>query len=294
MAVVFVRGFDFGTTAEALKKYCAKAGPVKSVEMQDKGSAIVTYGNDNQANAACAKLNGTTLPGNTRYIDVKLDDGKKRSAPGADGCTVFVRGFDFGTPDEQFEAHCGSVGTIASVKWITRGSAECTYSTPEEAQAAVESLNKTTMEGNSRFIDVLMAEGGERPAKRAKGSAKGNGKGGMWMQMPAWQNPMMQLASILPAFGKGKGKGKGKGGKPDPPGSGRVFVRGFDFGTTDEQLMGHMSQVGEVADVHWSTRGQAVVVFKKKASANKAVSQLANSVIEGNTRFIDVLAKESE
>lgn len=28
-------------------------------------------------------------------------------------------------------------------------------------------------------------------------------------------------------------------------GSGRVFVRGFDFGTTDEQLQGHMSAAGQ-------------------------------------------------
>merc|ERR1712232_661732 len=90
-----------------------------------------------------------------------------------------------------------------------------------------------------------------------------------------------------------KGKGKGKGKKrdhsdEDPVGSGRVFVRGFDFGTSDEQLEGHMSQVGPIHTVHWVNKGNAVVVYKQKASALKAISMLDNTTIHGNSRFINV------
>ncbi len=42
------------------------------------------------------------------------------------------------TTDEQFESHMCGVGAIENVKWITKGSAEVTYSSPEEAAAAVE------------------------------------------------------------------------------------------------------------------------------------------------------------
>jgi len=280
MAAIFVRGFDFATTEETLKRYCGKVGPVKQVEMSGRGSAVVTYASAGKAEAAVEKLNGTTMPGNTRYIDVKLDEGKKldqgKKRSRDEGCTVFVRGFDFGTTDEQLEGHCSSVGTMVNVAWITKGSAKVTYSTPEEAQAAMDSLNETTIEGNSRFIDVVRDE--VRPAKVAKGKSKG-----MWV----WQGAM------TPAMGKGKGKGKGKG-REDPPGSGRVFVRGFDFGTSDEQLLSHMAAVGQVEAVHFANKGSAVVVFKKQASAKKAVDQLQSSVIEGNERFIDVILKESE
>merc|ERR1719203_1272974 len=80
---------------------------------------------------------------------------------------------------------------------------------------------------------------------------------------------------------KGKGKGKTRDhSDEDPAGSGRVFVRGFDFGTTDEEFEGHMSQAGKIHTVHWVNKGNAVVVFKKKASADKACSELDNTTIE--------------
>lgn len=216
--------------------------------------------------------------------------GAKRSAG---NCLVFVRGFDFGTTDEQFEGHMSTVGTITNIKWVTKGSAEVTYSSPDEAAAAVEQLQKSTIDGNTRFIDVLAKDEGERPMKSFKSSGKGYG------------NPMAMLFGK--AFGKGwgwgggGGKGGGGGGKSrrggdhkdeDPAGSGRVFVRGFDFGTDDEQFEGHMSTAGPIHRVHWVTKGSAVVVYKKKASALKAVNKLNQTTIAGNTRYIDIILKD--
>lgn len=226
-----------------------------------------------------------------------MKTGVKRSANASGSSCVFVRGFDFGTTDEQFEAHMSQAGTIEKVKWITKGSAEVTYSSADEAAAAIEQLQKTIIDGNSRFIDVLAQDGQERPTKRFNSGGKswGKGSGGdQWGLMQAIQN----------AFGGGGnswGKG-GSGGKPwrkggndkedDPVGSGRVFVRGFDFGTEDEQFEGHMSAAGVIHKVHWVTKGSAVVVYKKKAAATKAVSQLNQTTIEGNSRYIDVLLKD--
>jgi len=123
---------------------------------------------------------------------------------------VFVRGFDFGTTDEQFESHMSGVGSIEKVKWVTKGSAEVTYSSPEEAAAAVEQLQKTTIEGNSRFIDVLAKEDGDRPAKRfnSGGAAQwgGKGQGGLLGMLQG------ALFGGGKSWGKGGGRSKGKGG----------------------------------------------------------------------------------
>merc|ERR1712151_693529 len=117
----------------------------------------------------------------------KRTDSRDDDPPGS--CRVFVRGFDFGTTDEQFGAHMSSVGTIENVKWITKGSAELTYSSADEAAAAVEQLQNTTIEGNSRFIDVLPKEDGDRPAKRLNSGGKGkSGGNGQWVLMEALQN----------------------------------------------------------------------------------------------------------
>merc|ERR1719473_2592675 len=110
----------------------------------------------------------------------------------------------------------------------------------------------------------------------------------------------------MPMFDKSKGWGKGKkgggkgGGKKkrtdshedeDPAGSCRVLVMGFDFGTTDEQFEGHMSQAGPIHAVHWVTKGKAVVVYKKKSSAKKA-AELNETVIDGNSRYITVITSD--
>merc|ERR1719265_3110499 len=102
----------------------------------------------------------------------------------------------------------------------------------------------------------------------------------------------------MPQFQK-QGKGWGKGGvkqqrtdrheNEDPPGSCRVYVIGFDFGTTDEQFEAHMGTAGPIHAVHWVTKAKAVVVYKNKASAAKAAA-LNETVIAGNARYITVIA----
>merc|ERR1719230_1104685 len=121
-------------------------------------------------------------------------------------------------------------GSVVDIKFISKGSANVDYSSASEATAAVEQLNGTTIEGNSRFIDVII--GGDRAAER---------------------------------------------GFRDPAGCGSVFVRGFDFGTTDEQLEKHMSKAGPIHAVHWVNKGNAVVVYKKMAGATKACNSLDNT-----------------
>merc|ERR1719436_1069690 len=108
-----------------------------------------------------------------------------------------------------------------------------------------------------------------------------------------------RVSVYQPAFEKmSKGKGKVKKKRTDshededPPGSCRVLVMGFDFGTTDEQFEGHMSQAGPIHCVHWITKGKAVVVYASKASAAKAAA-LSESVIEGNQRYITVITSDN-
>eukprot|EP00427_Karlodinium_veneficum_P018264 CAMPEP_0169127574 /NCGR_PEP_ID=MMETSP1015-20121227/36081_1 /TAXON_ID=342587 /ORGANISM="Karlodinium micrum, Strain CCMP2283" /LENGTH=223 /DNA_ID=CAMNT_0009191367 /DNA_START=55 /DNA_END=726 /DNA_ORIENTATION=+ len=216
-----------------------------------------------------------------------------KRAASSESCTVFVRGFDFGTTDEQLEAHLSTVGTIAKVKWQTKGSAEVRYSSPEEAAAAVESLNKTTIEGNSRFIDVKIANE-DAGSKRFKSGGKSWGKGG--------GGGVLNILQAILGGGGGYGKGGGKSWKKkttadrkddDPAGSGRVYVQGFDWGTTEAQVKAHMGAAGAIHAYHWVSKGSAIVVYEDKASAEMAVSQLHKTTLDGNSRFVDVYMQDS-
>merc|ERR1719263_1178761 len=104
---------------------------------------------------------------------------------------------------------------------------------------------------------------------------------------------MMQMMQMLLGGGGGGGfnaggqsKSKGRGGGSGG-GSNVVFVRGFDFGTTEAQLTMHMSQAGNVQNVEWMGKGEAEVTFGSPKEANMAKMQLNGTTIMGNSRFID-------
>lgn len=290
VAAVFVDGFDFGTSKEDVESHMSQAGTVVSVQMNN-GSAVVTYSSADDATGAVSNLNKSTIAGNSRFIDVKIDKkslppkvGMKRSYDEGQGGSprVFVRGFDFDTTDEQLGAHMGQVGPIQEIHWVSKGSANVVYSSASAATAAINKLNGTTIPGNSRFIDVII--GGDHAAeKKRKGGGKGWGPVIEYSPYPPWMKPM--------STPKGKGGGKGKRGDhsdEDPVGSARVFVRGFDFGTTDQQLENHMEKAGPIHTVHWVNQGNAVVVYKNRASAMEACSNLDNTTIPSNSRYINV------
>jgi len=72
---VFVRGFDLGTSEDELVAYLQSAGDVLGIRYQGrrKSSAVVTFGTEEEASLAVG-LNGTNIPGNERYLEVKLDN----------------------------------------------------------------------------------------------------------------------------------------------------------------------------------------------------------------------------
>jgi hypothetical protein len=306
VTAVFVDGFDFGTSPQEVESHMSQAGAVTSVDMKS-GKAVVHYSSPDEADYAVSSLNKSTIAGNSRFITVGIDKkslppkpGMKRSfdeGPGGGGGSptcpkVFVSGFDFGTSDEQLGAHMGKVGVIQELHWVNKGSVNVVYSTANAATAAIKKLHGTTIPGNSRFIDVI--PGGDLSAKKHKGGGKGwdapiRGKG--WGAPMAMFPPAPWMKAMSTPKGKGKGKGKGKSGDhsdEDPPGSGRVFVRGFDFGTTDQQLENHMKKAGPIHTVHWVNKGNAVVVYRSMGSASNACTNLDNTTMPGNSRYINV------
>merc|ERR1719487_3163387 len=91
---------------------------------------------------------------------------------GGSGNCVFVQGFDFGTTSDQVWSHMSGAGNVQNVQMVGKGEAEVTYGSAEEAAMAAQMLQKTTIEGNSRYIDVKV--GG---ANAVKGAFGGGGKG---------------------------------------------------------------------------------------------------------------------
>jgi len=190
---VYVRGFDFDTATDVLEAHMGQVGTVEEVKFVCKGSANVTYSSAQEATAAVETLQGTTIEGNSRYIDVIL--GGDLAANEAGSSRVVVRGCDFGTTAEVLEAHMGQACSIVDIKWVTNGSANVTYSSATEATTAAQTLQGTTMEGNSRFIDVIV--GGDRAPERAAKRFKGQGKGAPNMSRGDMEDFVRTMATMM-------------------------------------------------------------------------------------------------
>lgn len=196
-AIVRVGGFDFGTSEEDVKKHMSKVGKVMKVELKgDKGgSAVVTFSKPASADRAVKELDKTTIAGNDRYISVSKRGARgkdkqvavKSEAPAskkrkkrddvpkglkANGCVVRVRGMDKGTTLEAVVDHCSTAGEIVDSK-SNRKAAFLTYSSKEEAQTAIDTLEKTVIPGNERYILVSLHEAvKDSPKTEIKGKPK--------------------------------------------------------------------------------------------------------------------------
>mmetsp|Transcript_21340 Transcript_21340/g.51732 ORF Transcript_21340/g.51732 Transcript_21340/m.51732 type:complete len:179 (-) Transcript_21340:46-582(-) len=178
MTSVFVRGFDFGTTEDQLRKHFQDIGAISTVTFQGKGAAIVSFDSEDAAQKAVNTMEGSTIEGNGRYVNVKLDEGAKPKGGrkggkgergGRTGPQVIVRGFDFGTTEDQLRNHFDPCGEIEEIRFLGKGegSAVVKFASEDEAAKAVE-LDRSTVDGNQRYINV---------AFDGKG---GKGKGGKY------------------------------------------------------------------------------------------------------------------
>ncbi|CAE8657966.1 unnamed protein product, partial [Polarella glacialis] len=71
---------------------------------------------------------------------------------------ILVGGFDVDTPEANIRAHFAQAGSIVEFQTKGKGRARLTYSSPAEAQKAVDSLSGTTIAGNTRFLSVKLFE----------------------------------------------------------------------------------------------------------------------------------------
>eukprot|EP00928_Gymnodinium_smaydae_P022491 TRINITY_DN1886_c1_g1_i1.p2 TRINITY_DN1886_c1_g1~~TRINITY_DN1886_c1_g1_i1.p2 ORF type:complete len:183 (+),score=50.28 TRINITY_DN1886_c1_g1_i1:96-644(+) len=170
---IFVNGFDFDTSETAISDHFSEVGKVTGVQLIGRGAAVVRFEDTASADKAVKELNETTIPGNTRYVNVKIDGekgkgkGKKSEGKGKDR-----DGYGKGKRDryEDKPTYTGDFqeGTVA--KFLTdRGFG---YITPDEG-------------GNDIFVhfSAINSSGfkelkeGERVRFGVEDDPKGKGKG---------------------------------------------------------------------------------------------------------------------
>jgi len=168
---VFVNGFDFDTEQSAIEAHFEAIGRVSDVKLIGRGSAVVRFDDAVSAEQAVNELNETTIPGNRRYITVKMDQekgGKKGKGKGKDRD-------DGGKGGRYFDdrtSYDGEMQEGVVAKFLTdRGFG---YITPDRG-------------GNDIFVHFSAIQGsgfrdlqeGQRVRFGAEPDTKGKGKGSM-------------------------------------------------------------------------------------------------------------------
>jgi hypothetical protein len=213
--------------------------------------------------------------------------------------SVLVRGFDYGTVDEQIASHMSGAGTIESVQPVDQGIVSITYTSAEEAKAAVQ-LDQTCIAGNSRYIDVItldpmefLAQSNVDPQKGQQFLAMNTEQQHKVMARGSLSTARDPTAVLVQRMKQAREGGAGGGNAfqsigGDFSGECSVLVRGFDFNTSDEQIGGHMSGVGTIQNLQWIDNGSVRITYASAEEAQTAV-QLNQTIIAGNSRYIDVV-----
>lgn len=92
---------------------------------------------------------------------------------------VFVGSLSFKTDNEGLAAYFGTVGTVTSANVImdkmtgkSKGFGFVEFATEAEAQAAVDKLNQSELDGRAIFCDIA------RPSEKREGGSRGGNGGG--------------------------------------------------------------------------------------------------------------------
>jgi len=198
-------------------------------------------------------------------------------------CDVFVRGIDFNTTKQQMQEHFSPCGEIVDLYFQRRGSAIVKFSSESEAERAVADLNGGTMPGSERWLDVKINDESRDPARKEPRSWEHEPRDrGFKRSAPTGEAPWKIDDSAKRA--RKYDDFAGADDKDVLPG---VFVNGFDFGTTEEQVREHFLAAGEVVEISMR-KGAAVVSYATEDEAGVAVEVLHKSTITGNERYLDV------
>lgn len=143
------------------------------------------------------------------------------------------------------------------------------FERPEEAVAAINSLNGVDLGGRPLIVREDREDRDVKMLGQGGFDARGKGRGGR-------------------GGGRGRGRGDSESGEVAPPGT-QVVVHGLPWSYTGDDLRGIFQGCGEIVqgDVVYGydgrSRGYGVIQFASPEQANAAIGQFNGAELEGRT-----------
>lgn len=273
---VFVGNLSWEATWQDLKDHMRQVGEVAFADVmleedgRSRGCGLVAYRSAADAQRAVLELHDSELMG--RKILVREERRAAGKGRASQECRVYVGNLAWNVTWKELKDHMRQVGEVARADVICEGGFEggrskgygiVEFRTPEEAQAAVEQLTDTTLEGRTIFVRE------DRESFRP-------------VQQPAATQPW--AGGYVQATYKGSWDGSSASS------GSKVFVGNLPFEVSWQDLKDHMRSVGDVVHAEIMTeggepggrsKGSAVVEFATFGAARRAVAQLHDSILGG-------------
>merc|ERR1719277_1718891 len=206
-----------------------------------------------------------------------------------EGRMIYVGKVPFSANWQKLKDHMKQAGEVEFVQILSneygksRGVGFVRYSTAEMAQAAIATLNGTTMEGTDHPLEVDVWTGAKpRTQKGAPGPMMMKGFGGFGGKCGMW-TPMFWAGGGGKFGGMGKG---GKGGGVQHDKSLKVWVGSLPQGAKWQELKEHFNQAGTVE--FCNVRGSSGEVrFATAEQAQQAINTLNGSEFGGAALVVD-------
>jgi len=217
-------------------------------------------------------------------------------------CTVWLGSLPEGVTHTELLPLMRTVGSCKRVQVGTRGSGFAIFTTPEEAQAAIEQLNGSDVSGTSIQVDTYTQK------EKTGGAGGGKGSWGKQQQQQPYQAPQ---GVWKPQFQKQEGGwsnggnswggnnggnwskggdswgGKGKSDFRVQHPERTVWIGNIAEGVTHQDLMPLFKTVGDCKRVQVGRKGTGFAFFGDAASAQAAIETLNGSVVSGQEIQVD-------
>ena len=178
-----------------------KHGEVTDFYNSGRGFAFLTFSSNEEAQACIAAMDNTHVAGRDIQMNIAKPKGEKTPDRGGrgggrggrggggggggrqdvDGTKLFVHNVSEETSQDELKKAFGKHGSVTDAYNPGKGFAFITYSSPDEAQAAISAMNGTNVCG--RDIECNIAKprgdrgggGGDRGGRGGRGGGRGGG-----------------------------------------------------------------------------------------------------------------------
>ncbi|CAE7682419.1 PAB2 [Symbiodinium sp. CCMP2456] len=232
------------------------------------GAGVVTFLTPEGASRAVTELDATEVDGRPILVKPNERHSRKGGGKGLREARIFWDGVPYSTNEGFLRRSFERYGDIIDFDFWRRkdgrshGMGTCTYSRVDEAEAAIESLNGSTIDGRS----ILVRKDEKRPGPGPK---------------PAEEEEVLRPA-----------RSRGKGNEDDAGDGTKVFWSGVPIGTTEGFLRSQFERVGTIVDFDFwrnqdgSSLGKGTCRFDHFRGAQRALQRLHGYSIDGGIMML--------